>query len=353
MSSFRKFGSPIDRRSVLRGSVGAGIALPFGIPALVNAQDHGHATPDDGYVGSDPSAPTTGDDAPVSTEITPFERYDPYLDSVEPGPKDIETFVGDRSLYVARDVPYAAWTFDGTVPGNVIRARVGDEINFRLTIEEEASTAHSLDFHSAEGNPEVNYQTIFPGDELEWSFTPRHAGAYMYHCGTPPVLLHIAAGMYGAMIVDPEGGWETEAQEICLVQSDFYFQDEPDEEGIYQHDYSKMLGAGMMNYTVFNGHATQYVDEPIKVRAGEPIRIFLVNAGPNVWSTFHVVGAIFDAGYWNANPENRVVGLQSMPVGPGDGIAVEFTPVEPGVYPAVNHAFGHAAHGAIALLEAE
>lgn len=344
---------PIDRRALLRSGVAAGIALPFGIPAFARAQgDHAHGTPEDGYVGSAPSAPTTGDEAPTPTEVSPFARYDPFLEPVELGPKEFELAAADRTLYIAEDVAYAAWTFNGTVPGNTLRARVGDEINFRFAIEEQASTGHSVDFHSAEGNPEQNYKTIFPGEELEWSFTPRYPGAFMYHCGTPPVLMHIGAGMYGAMIVDPEGGWPTQAQEIVLVQSDFYFTDEPDENGVYQHDYSKMLGGGMMNHVVFNGHATQYVDEPIKVRAGEPIRIFVVNAGPNVYSTFHVVGGIFDAGYFNANPENKIVGLQSMTVGPGDGIAVELTLPEPGLYPAVNHAFGHAAHGAIALLEA-
>lgn len=357
MSKLGQFGSAIDRRTILRSGVGAGLTLPFGVPALARAQDHDHGAtpegPDDGYVGSDPDAPTTGTAQPVATEIVPFERYDPFLSPVEPGPKTINMFAGDRTLYVANDVPYAAWTFDGSVPGNMLRARVGDEITFRFMVQETANVAHSVDFHSAEGNPEENYPTIQPGETFEFTYTPRYPGAYMYHCGTPPILMHIAAGMYGAMIVDPEDGWPTEAQEIVFVQSDFYFEDEPDENGIYHHDYNKMMGAGAMNYVVFNGHATQYVDEPIKVRAGEPIRIFLVNAGPNVYSTFHVVGGIFDAGYFNANPENKIVGLQSMTVGPGDGIAVELTLNQPGLYPAVNHAFGHAAHGAIALLEAE
>ncbi|MCC6673773.1 MAG: nitrite reductase, partial [Thermomicrobiales bacterium] len=107
------------------------------------------------------------------------------------------------------------------------------------------------------------------------------------------------------------------------------------------------------DYCVFNGHATQYVEEPIKVKAGEPIRIFVVNAGPNVFCTFHVVGAIFDAAYVGGNPQNKQIGVQSISIGPGDGCCVEFTLDEPGLYTAVNHAFGHAAHGAIALLQAE
>ncbi|MCA9877613.1 MAG: hypothetical protein KC442_07520, partial [Thermomicrobiales bacterium] len=175
-------------------------------------------------------------------------------------------------------------------------------------------------------------------------------GAFMYHCGTPPVLMHIGAGMYGSMIVDPKERWSP-AQELVFVQSDFYLAD--GENGIKVPDYTKMLGHGNMDYVVFNGHANQYVANPIKVKAGEPIRIFVTNAGPNAWCSFHVVGAIFDAGYLNANPKNKMVGLQSMAIGPGDGICVELTLHEPGLYPAVNHAFGHAAHGAIALLHAE
>ena len=107
------------------------------------------------------------------------------------------------------------------------------------------------------------------------------------------------------------------------------------------------------DFVMFNGVAKQYVDNPIMVKAGEPIRIFLVNAGPNAYSTFHVVGAIFDRVCVNANPRNELFGLQSWTVGPGDGACFEFTLEEPGIYPAVNHAFGHAAHGAVALLQAE
>ena len=124
------------------------------------------------------------------------------------------------------------------------------------------------------------------------------------------------------------------------------------ENGVKVPDITKMFGNGSMDYVVFNGYANQYVEHPIDVRVGEPIRIFLVNAGPNVWSSFHVVGAIFDRACVNANPRNELFGLQSISVGPGDGACVEFTLEEPGEYVAVNHAFGHATHGAVAVLRA-
>jgi nitrite reductase (NO-forming) len=352
-----------DRRLLLKRAAGLGLSLPalgglgLGIASAQDegeGEDHGHdlGTPDDGYVGSHAGAPTTGESTPVPGEVTPFARYDPFMQPVEAGQKDIRVVAKDATVYVAKDVVYAGWSFDGTIPGRVLRARVGDPINFTFAVDPTASTAHSLDTHAAKTVPDESYRTIMPGEEFTWQFTPEYPGAFMYHCGTPPVLLHIATGMYGGMIIDPAEGWSP-AQEICLVQSDFYFKDNPDGSGVKVSDYQKMLGHGIMDYVTFNGHATQYVDEPIKVAVGEPIRIFVVNAGPNVWSSFHVVGGIFDSAYLNANPENKFVGLQSMTIGPGDGACFELTLKEPGIYPAVNHAFGHAAHGAIALLQAE
>jgi nitrite reductase (NO-forming) len=352
-------GARGDRRSLLKRAAGLGLAVPalgalgpWGAAAQDDdAEEHGHeATPASGYVGSDPGAASTGAETPGPGEVQPFTRYDPYLAPVEAGTKQIEVVAKDATLYIADEVAYAAWTFDGTVPGRMLRVVEGDTIDFTFTIDPAASTAHSLDFHSAITPPNKNYKTILPGESFSWSFQPKYPGAYMYHCGTPPVLMHIGAGMYGAMIVDPKEGWAP-AQELAFIQSDFYVEEGPT--GVMVPDYSKMLGHGSMDYVVFNGHAQQYVTEPITVKAGEPVRIFVVNAGPNVWSSFHVVGTIFDSVYMNGNPNNRMVGLQSISIGPGDGAVVEFTLPEPGTYPAVNHAFGHAAHGAIALLQAE
>ncbi len=226
MGTNRPTSPSIDRRAILRGSVGAGIALPFGLPALARAQDrpegHEMGTPEGGYVGSDPSAPTTGEEAPTPADLEPFERYDPFLHPIDRGPKDVDIVAVDKSVHISSEIAYAAWTFNGTVPGPMVHANVDDDVNFRFSIDPDASTAHSVDFHSTEGNPEENYKTILPGEEFEWTFAPQYPGAFIYHCGTAPVLMHIGAGMYGAMIVRPEGGWPTEvSQEIVLVQSDF------------------------------------------------------------------------------------------------------------------------------------
>ncbi len=343
------------RRAFLRGAAGLGLMLPAaGAGLRVAAQDSGTPVPegDDSYVGSHGDTHGgTGDATPAPLKVVPFQRYDPYMPTVERGDKDVTVTVIDNIVQeIATDVQYAGWTFDGTIPGPVIRAVQGDTINVTFRIPEDANW-HSLDFHSAQTSPDVNYRSIGPGEELSYSFTANYPGAFMYHCGTPPVLMHIGAGMYGAMIVDPIEGWSP-AQEIVLIQSEFYLSEEVEGDPVRLPSYTRMFNQ-QMDYVTFNGHVSQYVDEPIRVKVGEPIRIFVVNAGPNVFCTFHVVGGIFDAGYFNANPANKIVGLQSMSVGPGDGMCVELTLNEPGIYPAVNHAFGHAAHGAIALLLAE
>jgi nitrite reductase (NO-forming) len=355
-------GPRTSRRQFVRAA-GIGLSLPFALTALSacslgDDDDDGDAerggvlatvTPPN-YTGSDSTHHGTGAASPVpAAEIQPFQRYDPFLAPVSGGPKQIEVVARDATLHIAAGVGFAEWTFDGTVPGPVHRVVEGDTVDVTFRVDPNA-IPHSLDFHSAKTPPEVNYRTVLPGEELRYSFEARYPGAFMYHCGTPPIVMHIAAGMYGAMIVDPKDGW-LPAQEICLVQSEFYLMDGPG--GVKVTDYNKMMGNGIMDYVTFNGYVNQYVENPITVRTGELIRIFVVNAGPNVWSSFHVVGSIFDVAYPNANPANRLVGQQSISIGPGDGACVELVLDEPGTYPFVNHSFGHASHGAVGLLVAE
>jgi nitrite reductase (NO-forming) len=349
--------STTSRRNVLRGAAGLGLGLGAAgtlFNAAAQEHDHGDGTPPagDNYVGSDASTSGTGDSTPVPGEVKPFEPYDPVLQPVEPGDKDMTITARDATVYVAKNVPYAAWTFDGTVPARPIRAVVGDTLN--VTVRNEAAMTHSVDFHSARVNPEHGYQNVNPGESFEWSFTPQFPGAYMVHCGTAPVYMHIAAGMYLPMIVDPapdSGATFEPAQELVLSQSEFYVME--GEDGVFVPDTAKLFAFGHMDHMAFNGYAHQYVEHPIHVKTGELVRIYVINMGPNAWCAFHVVGAIFSKAYVNANPKNVMEGLQTISIGPGDGACVELTFDEPGTYIAVNHAFGHAAHGAQALIVAE
>ncbi|HYJ13623.1 MAG TPA: multicopper oxidase domain-containing protein [Thermomicrobiales bacterium] len=342
-----------DRRAFLKAAAALGLSVPalLGGGSNVLAQESDtESTPEGAYTGGHGNEHGTGDSTPVPSTPTEHVVYDPFLPAVEAGPKAITISAVDATVFVAKDTPYAGWTWDGTIPGPIHRVVQGDEVT--VTVRNDGAITHSLDYHSAKTPPNVNYRSVAPGEEFTWSFTATTPGAYMYHCGTAPVLMHIGAGMYGAMIVDPAEGWAP-AQELCFVQSEFYFED--DDAKIMVPSMAKMMLASgvMMDLVTFNGYANQYVENPIKIKVGEPVRIFVVNAGPNVWCSFHVVGAIFDKAFVNANPANPLYGLQGISIGPGDGACVEFTVEEPGEYLAVNHAFGHATHGAVAILKAE
>jgi nitrite reductase (NO-forming) len=346
-----------NRRNVIRGAAGLGLGIgAAGAFGNVFAQEHDHATPPAGesggsYIGSDASTETTGDATPAPVNaVTPFKRYDPYLEPVEPGDKEVEIVAQDRIVEIKKDMNYAAWTFNGTVPARPIRAVQGDTIH--VTVRNEAVMVHSVDFHSAEVVPEEGYRNVAPGESFEWEFTAHYPGAYMVHCGTAPVLMHIASGMYLPMIVDPAENMFEPATEVVLSQSEFYVME--GEGDVYVTDTANLFANNTAPLVMaFNGHANQYVDEPIKVPVGDLVRFYVVNMGPNVWSSFHIVGAIFSQAYMNANSKNVFEGMQGTSIGPGDGVCVETTFAAPGTYIAVNHSFGHAAHGALALIEAE
>lgn len=342
-----------NRRSLLKSgaALGAGIgaASLFG-SVLAQHDEHAAQGSDSNYPGSDGTTDGTGDATPgPGAEIAPFKRYDPVLQPVEPGDKEVTIVFEDKTIWIDKKTQYAAWTMNGTVPGAPLRAVQGDTVHVK--VENRALMTHNVDFHAARVAPERGYALVQPGDSFEWDMEVGYPGAFMVHCGTAPMLVHIAAGMYLPMIVDPVNVGFAPAHELVLNQSEFYTL--PGEDGIHVTDSERLFElTAAPNITCFNGHASQYVDEPIEIPVGELVRIYMINHGPNVWSSFHVVGAIFQSVYMNANPKNRLEGLQTISVGPGDGVAVEFLVDEPGDYVAVNHSFGHAAHGAIAVLRA-
>jgi len=204
-------GQPANRRAFIRRAATLGLVVGgVGIASRRSgAQEHDQglgtpeaATPDSSYVGSDAStSDSTGAATPDPASVTPFTVYDPFLQPVQPGPKEFTIVSRDATLNVAKDVTYAGWTFDGTIPGRTLRVVEGDTVT--LTVRNESGFTHSLDTHAAKTPPDKSYKNLQPGEEFTWTFVAKVPGAYMYHCGTPPVLLHIGAGMYGAMIVDP------------------------------------------------------------------------------------------------------------------------------------------------------
>jgi nitrite reductase (NO-forming) len=248
---------------------------------------------------------------------------------------------------VAPGVVYEAWTFDSIVPGPTIRLTVGDTVDFTLV---NASTIpHSMDFHAAELAPDRAYRNVLPHDSIQFRFVPRVPGAFMYHCGTAPVATHIANGMYGALIVDPRTP-RPPAQEFVLVQSEFYMGAPSGADSLRSMAWDKVLNA-FPDYVVFNGVASRYATHPIPVGVARPIRLFVVNAGPNRISSFHVVGAIFDRVF--ADGFGRAFeGMQTWNVPVGGGAVFELRLAETGLYPFVTHAFADATKGAVGVLSA-
>ena len=257
-----------------------------------------------------------------------------------------------RTIEIAPGVEYEGWTFGNTVPGPVIRVRQGDRV--KVTLVNESPMPHSIDFHSARIPMDVAFRTIGPGEELEFEFEAKDPGAFMVHCGTPPVLMHIMQGMYLPIIVDPKDGWGTEAdREFVLVQSEFYAQPGKDG-GAMAPDYQAAMDKDA-TYVVFNGKANQYQGAPLEVNENERVRFFVVNAGPSLRSDFHVVGAVFDRVYPDGNPGNALRGVQTytVPAGGGAVFEAEFNRGESGegVYAFVTHAFADASKGAVGLIK--
>ena len=283
----------------------------------------------------------------------------PVGSSAEPAPVDpaappkavgrlhrVRIVISHAKVNIAEGVTYDAWTFDGRVPGPVIRVTEGDTVDF--TLVNQAPMPHSLDFHAAEIAPTRAYVNLMPHDSLHYQFVARVPGAFMYHCGTAPVALHIANGMYGAIIVDPRVG-RSPAKEFVFVQSEFYTKTLADSTRTI--DWEKLLSLAP-DYVVFNGREAEYAHHPIKVRVGERLRMYVVNAGPNRWSAFHVVGAIFDRVYLDGSLAHPLEGVQTMSVPVGGGVIFETRLVEPGTYPFVSHAFADATKGAVGMFQA-
>jgi nitrite reductase (NO-forming) len=249
----------------------------------------------------------------------------------------------DKTVDIGGGRMYEAWTFNGTVPGPVLHARVGDTLDVELT--NTATMGHSIDFHAELGPNQVAYQTIAPGETLHFKVPAYYPGVFLYHCGSEPVLLHIANGMYGALIIDPKVGWGP-GQNFVLVQSEFYTQPVPGHPDVLRGDLNKMMH-GVADVVTFNGEGSRYMDDPLSVKIDQPVRIFLVNAGPNHISAFHVIGTIFERVFEDGNPRNLTVGRQTVAVPPGGGAVMEMTLYQAGRYTFVTHALGDSTLGAM------
>lgn len=294
--------------------------------------------------GAEHRTTTTAAGAASST----YQRYDPTL---PPLPKErtqqIHWRAQELPVRISSDLVVAAWTFERNLPGPIVRCRVGDTIEFTLTNDHDVP--HSMDFHAAQIDPKTAFRSVLKGQSVSYTFKPRYAGAFCYHCGSSPVLMHIGSGMVGAIIVDPPAPLPS-AKEFVLVQNEFYLGAATN--GVHPFDYTKMLSA-LPDYVAFNGRPGQYQSEPIRVRRGDRVRFYIVDAGPTIPCAFHIVGAQFDTVYLGAPPANAIHGVQTFNVPAGGGMIFELVANVSGEFPFVNHQFGHGQKGAIGVLIVE
>ncbi|MFI1416709.1 multicopper oxidase domain-containing protein [Streptomyces sp. NPDC020731] len=254
--------------------------------------------------------------------------------------------VKEAEAEVAPGVRQTLWTFDGTAPGPVLRGRVGD--TFEITLVNDGTIGHSVDFHAGALAPDEPMRTIQPGESLTYRFKATRSGVWMYHCSTMPMSLHIANGMFGAVVIDPPG-LPSADREYLLVQSEFYLGAQ-----------NGTADAGKVNakepdMVAFNGYANQYDHDPLTAGTGERVRIWVLTAGPNVPSAFHVVGGQFDTvfreGAYDLRPGGAERGgAQVLDLAPASGGFVELTLPEAGDYPFVTHVMSDAERGAHGVL---
>ena len=304
-------------------------------------QGHASALPLDSFAGKVPA------NAQALAEA--HKPYDPVLPALQPGEVvKVHMVMKDRTVEIAPGVKYNVWAFDGDygAPGPIVHVREGQTVEFTLT--NGGAIPHSMDFHAARIAPDKAFRDVAPGESFTFRFKANDAGVFMYHCGTKPVLAHIANGMYGAIVVRPKD-MPAADKEYALVASEWYLNGD----GIDQPASLSMEKARAMapDWTTFNGYANQYVTHPLTAKPGETTRFWVVAAGPTLDTNFHVVGTIFDRAWVNQDMTKFQTGVQTVGVPAGGGAAFDVKIDEPGLYPFVSHAFAHVDLGQVGLLK--
>ena len=247
---------------------------------------------------------------------------------------------------------YLFWTFGGDVPGSFIRIREGDQVEFHLMNHPTSRLPHNIDLHAVTG-PGGGAASSFtaPGHESQFSFKALNPGLYVYHCATAPVGMHVANGMYGLILVEPEGGLSKVDREFYVMQGELYTEQANGTKGELTESLDKLL-AETPEYLVFNGAADGLSRKPLTARTGETVRIFFGVGGPNKTSSFHVIGEIFDKAYPLASVTSApMTDVQTITVPPGGAALTEFKVEVPGKFILVDHALSRMEKGLKGILQ--
>jgi nitrite reductase (NO-forming) len=289
--------------------------------------------------------------APANADAV-AEAHKPFAAALPPvaaGPTaNVNLVLKDITVQIAPGIKYAAWAWAGGAPGPVIHVRQGQMV--KITLTNDGAIPHSVDFHAARVAPDKAFGDVMPGKSVSYTFRANDPGVFMYHCGTKPVLMHIANGMYGAIVVEPPAGTLPKADKnYVLVASEWYL----DSDGLNkpaQYNMDKAR-ARQPDWMTFNGYSGQYVKHPLTAAPGETVRFWVVDAGPSIDTDFHIVGTVLNRAWVDAGMTNKPLeNVQTVAVPAGGGGVFDVKIDKPGLYPFVSHAFAAVDTGQVGLL---
>lgn len=290
----------------------------------------------------------------IEAVTTSAPEVPPPVNRDHPAKVVVKIEVQEKVMKMTDGVDYTYWTFGGDVPGKFIRVREGDLVEVQFSNRSDSTVPHNVDFHAVTG-PGGGAESTFtaPGHTSTFSFKAQQPGLYVYHCATAPVGMHIANGMYGLILVEPKEGLPKVDKEYYVMQGDFYTKGAYGEPGLQPFDMNKAIKE-QPDYVVFNGHVGSLLgDKALKAKVGETVRLFVGNGGPNLVSSFHVIGEIFDKVHVEGGDLINK-NIQTTIVPAGGAAIVEMKMDVPGSYTLVDHSIFRAFNkGALGKLIAE
>ena len=300
-------------------------------------------------VGAASLAPSLSLDVP-NVSRDPSVVPPPILRS-QPTTVSITLTIREVDAELANGATYSFWTFDGTVPGPMLRVMQGDTVEVTLVNPAENLGTHNIDLHAVNGpGGGAAVTTVAPGETKTFTFKALNVGAYVYHCASPPPWHHIAQGMYGGIVVEPPGGLAEVDREFYVLQGEWYTAGKFGDQG-HQAFSGEKAAAEQPEYFTFNGHVAALTElHPLEANVGETVRLFFGTGGPNVGSNFHIIGEIFDKVY-SGSPDTFIANEETWYVPPGSVSIFEFSLDVPGNYLLVDHALYRVGKGAAGLLK--
>ncbi len=342
----------LSRRSIsLMGILSTLFFVASGCTPTPAADPSTNAAPTDtGGSAAGDLGPPQGE--PIQAVLTAAPVVPPPIDRDYPAKVIVDLEVRELDLEISEGVTYTFWTYGGTVPGSFIRVRQGDSVEFHLKNHPDSKMPHNIDLHAVTG-PGGGASSSFtaPGHETVFSFKALNQGLYVYHCATAPVGMHVANGMYGLILVEPPEGLPPVDREYYVMQGDFYTVGKYREKGHQPFDMQKAIEENA-TYVVFNGSEGALAgDNAITAQVGETVRLYVGNGGPNLVSSFHVIGEIFDKVFYEGGTRYQE-NVQTTLVPAGGSAVTEFRVEVPGTFILVDHSIFRAFNkGALGMLK--